>query len=161
MEVVEMKAPIVLEPYNAIAFSERQWRSLLKLPTECSECWDPEYVATVRFGELKLLRYGACEYFMCVPIINAPYARIFVFGTYEVPDLIIDSERKAVIAALKRNRSFRKLLDEYRAGKLMWAYSGEFDDVRDERYPVFYVILNNSRSSIEIPVLSGKPKLGG
>jgi hypothetical protein len=84
-----------------------------------------------------------------------------VFGTYEVPDLIIDSERKAVIAALKRNRSFRKLLDEYQAGKLMWAYSSEFDDVRKRKYPVFYVILNNSNSPIEIPVLSGKPKLGG
>ncbi len=60
----------VLEPQDAVAFSERQWKNLLKLPSECSECWDPEYVATVRLGELKLLHYGACEYFMCMPIIK-------------------------------------------------------------------------------------------
>ena len=152
---------VVLEPYDAVAFSERQWKSLLKLPTKCLECWDPEYVATVRLGELKLLHHGTCEYFMCVSVINAPYARIFVFGTYEVPDLIIDREREAVIGALKRNRSFRKLLDEYRVGKLVWAHASEFDDVRDKKYPVFYVILNNLRSPIEIPVVSEKPKVGG
>jgi len=156
-----MKASMVLEPQTAVAFSEKQWKRLFKLPNKCSECWDPEYVATVRFGELKLLHYGACEYFMCVPIINAPYARIFVFGTYEVPDLIIDREREAVITALKKHRGFRKLLDEYRAGKLMWAYASEFDNVRDKKYPVFYVILNNSRSPVEIPVVSGKSKARG
>jgi hypothetical protein len=86
----------------AIAFSERQWEKVLKLRKSFPECWDPEYVATVRFGELKLLHHGTCEYFMCVPIINAPYARIFTFGTYEVPDLIIDREKAAVIAALKK-----------------------------------------------------------
>jgi hypothetical protein len=156
-----MRRQIVLEPQAAIAFSERQWEKVLKLRKSFPECWDPEYVATVSFGEVKLLHHGTCEYFMCVPIINAPYARIFTFGTYEAPDLIIDEERRAVINALKRNRSFRKLLDKYQTGKLMWAYDSEFDDVRKRKYPVFYVILNNSRSSIEIPVLSGKPKVGG
>jgi len=136
----------------AIAFSERQWKKLLKLPTEYPDCWDPEYAATVRLGELKLLHHGTCEYFMCVPIINAPYARIFTFGTYEVPDLIIDKEKAAVISALKKHRGFRRLLDEYRAGKLIWAYAREFDDVRKRKYPVFYVILNNANSPVELIV---------
>jgi hypothetical protein len=156
-----MRRPIVLEPHTAIAFSERQWRNLLKLPAGCSECWDPEYVANVCIGELKLLHYGACEYFMCVPVINSPYARIFVFGTYEVPDLIIDRDKAAVITALKKHRGFRRLLNKYRAGKLMWAYASEFDDVRKRKYPVFYVILNNSNSPVEIPALSGNSKVGG
>jgi hypothetical protein len=136
----------------AIAFSERQWEKVLKLRKSFPECWDPEYVATVRFGELKLLHHGTCEYFMCVPIINAPYARIFTFGTYEVPDLIIDREKAAVIAALKKHRGFRRLLNEYRAGKLMWAYISDFDDVRNEKYPVFYVILNNADSPVELVI---------
>jgi len=134
----------------AIAFSERQWKNLLKLPTEYPDCWDSEYVATVRLGGLKLLHHGTCEYFMCVPVINAPYARIFVFGTYEVPDLIIDKEKAAVIAALKKHRGFRRLLNKYKAGKLVWAHASEFDDVRDNEYPVFYVILNNADSPVEL-----------
>ncbi len=95
---------------------------------------------------------------------KVPYARIFVFGTYEVTALIIDRERETVITALKRNRSFRRLLrllDKYQAGKLVWAYDSEFDDVRDKKYPVFYVLLNNSKSPIEIPVLSVNSKVGG
>jgi hypothetical protein len=43
----------------------------------------------------------------------------------------------------------------------MWAYASEFDNVRDKKYPVFYVILNNSRSPVEIPVVSGKSKARG
>jgi len=134
----------------AIAFSERQWEKVLKLRKSFPECWDPEYVATVSLGELKLLHHGTCEYFMCVPVINAPYARIFTFGTYDVPDLIIDEERRAVIAALKKHKGFRRLLNKYRAGKLIWAYASEFDDVRKRKYPVFYVILNNANSPVEL-----------
>jgi len=136
----------------AIAFSERQWEKVLKLRKSFPECWDPEYVDTVRLGELKLLHHGTCEYFMCVPIINAPYARIFTFGTYEVPDLIIDKEKASVITALKKHRGFRRLLNKYQAGKLIWAYVSEFNDVREKKFPTFYVVVNTSRSPVELLV---------
>jgi hypothetical protein len=148
----DLKTKVVLEPRTAIAFSERQWKNLFKLPTKCSECWDPEYVAAFHLGDVKLLHHGTCEYFVCVPVIDAPYARVFVYGTYDIPDLIIDWEKKAVIEALKKNASFRRLLNKYRSGKLMWAFASVFDEVRDEKYPVFYVIINNSKASIEIPI---------
>jgi hypothetical protein len=45
--------------------------------------------------------------------------------------------------------------------RLMWAYSSEFDEVRDRKYPVFYVMLNDSKSPIEVPLLSGNTKTVG
>jgi hypothetical protein len=138
--------------HAAVAFSERQWEKVLKLRKRFPECWDPEYAATVPFGEVKLVHHGTCEYFMCVPIINAPYAKILTFGTYEIPDLIIDKEKEAVIAALKENRSFRRLLNKYKSGKLIWAHASEFDEVRKEKFPTFYVVINTSRSEVELLV---------
>jgi len=138
--------------HAAIAFSERQWEKVLKLRKRFPECWDPEYAAEVRIGELKLLHHGTCEYFMCVPVINAPYARILTFGTYEIPDLIIDKEKEAVISALKRHRGFNRLLNKYHAGKLIWAYASEFDEIRGQKFPTFYVIINTSRFPVELLV---------
>jgi hypothetical protein len=136
----------------AVAFSERQWVKVLKLRKSFPECWDPEYAATIRFGEVELVHHGTCEYFVCVPIINAPYARILTFGTYEIPDLIIDEEKEAVITALKKHRGFKRLLNEYHAGKLIWAHSSEFDDVREKKFPTFYVVINTSQSPVELVV---------
>jgi hypothetical protein len=134
----------------AIAFSERQWEKVLKLRKNFPECWDPEYAATIRFGEVELVHHGTCEYFVCVPVINAPYARILTFGTYEIPDLIIDEEKEAVITALKKHRGFKRLLNEHQTGKLIWAYSSEFDDVRRRKFPTFYVVVNTSQSPVEM-----------
>jgi hypothetical protein len=138
--------------HAAIAFSERQWEKVLKLRKNFPECWDPEYAATVPFGEVKLVHHGTCEYFMCVPVINAPYARIIAFGTYDIPDLIIDEEKRAVINALKKHRGFQRLLNKYHAGKLVWAHASEFDGVRGQKFPTFYVIINTSQEPVELLV---------
>jgi hypothetical protein len=138
--------------HAAIAFSERQWEKVLKLRKRFPECWDPECAAVVPFGGVKLMHHGTCEYFMCVPVINAPYARIFTFGTYEIPDLIIDKEKEAVITALKENRSFRRLLNKYKSGKLIWAHASEFNEVRGWKFPNFYVIVNTSQEPVELSI---------
>jgi len=134
-----------LEPGQAMAFTEREWKELLKLPTDCPHCWDPEY--TFRVGNL--VRSGADEYFV-VGAVDAPYAKIIVFGM-ESSDLILDWKKRAVLDALKKHKSFCKLLNRYGVAKVVWVFADMFDKVRNRKYPTFYVVINDSKSVIEIP----------
>ena len=138
-----------LEPRTAIAFSEKEWRELLRLPTDCHHCWDPEYTFEVRIGGIELKRSGCNEYFICGPI-DAPWARVIVFGIYDTPDLVINWQKKAVLDSLKRNRRFRWLLSRYKVARLLWAFADMFDQVRERNYPTFYVIVNDTKSAVEI-----------
>jgi hypothetical protein len=150
--VVEMKEikTRVLKPSKAVAFTEKGW-----------ERW--KRIAREYFIEkgIRLIRYGANEYFMCVSVIDAPFARVIVITVDEVH--LTEDDKRAVVEALRESRAFVSLMKERRVpvARLMWAYSSEFDGVRDGKYPVFYVILNNSKFPIEIPVVSEKPKVGG
>jgi len=141
---------IEIEPYKAVAFTEKEWKELLKFPTDCPHCWDPEYV----FEVSGLVHTGADEYFV-VGDDDEPYAKIIVFGV-ESSDLILDWAKRAALDALKRHRDFRKLLRRYGVGGIVWAFSSEFDDVRHLKYPTFYVIVNDSKSVIRIPLRSKK-----
>jgi hypothetical protein len=84
-----------------------------------------------------------------IPAGQSP-AVLKIFFNPPPQEVSIDREKAAVITALKKHRGFRRLLSEYRAGKLILAYASEFDDVRNEKYPVFYVILNNADSPVEL-----------
>jgi len=136
---------IRLESRNAVAFTEKEWKELLNFPTNCPYCWDPEYIFKIG----KIGRTGADEYFV-VGAVDAPYAKIIVFGV-ESSDLILDWKKRAVLDALKKHKSFRKLLNRYGVARIMWAFADIFDDVRDRKYPTFYVVINDSKSVIEIP----------
>jgi hypothetical protein len=138
-------AMIKLEPRQAIAFTEREWKELLNFPVDCRHCWDPEYTLKIN----GLVHTGADEYFI-VGAVDAPYAKIIVFGV-ESSDLILDWKKRAVLDALKKHKNFRKLLNRYQFAKIVWSYADMFDDVRNKKYPVFYVIVNDSKSVIEIP----------
>jgi hypothetical protein len=137
---------IKLEPRMAIALTKKEWKELLNFPTDCAHCWDPEYVFEID----RLKRTGANEYFI-TGAVDAPYARVFVFGVYDVPDLIIDWQKRAVLNALKEHKDFCKLLNRYGIARIVWAFADMFDKVRDRKYPTFYVVINDSKSTIEIP----------
>jgi hypothetical protein len=137
----------------AIAFSERQWEKVLKLRKSFPECWDPEYAAGVRIGDVKVWHSGDCEYFVCTSKdlrYAHPYAKVLTFGTYEKADLIVDAEKVAVLKALKRHRTFQRLLKIYGRAKILWAYLREFDQVRKKKLPTFYVVVNTSHSPVEL-----------
>jgi hypothetical protein len=138
---------IKLEPRTAIAFSENEWKELFNASTNCTHCWDPEYVVEVN----KFQRTGADEYFI-VGAVNAPYAKILVFSVYDIPRLTIDWQKRAVLEALKMHKDFCKLLNKHGIARLMWAFADEFDKMRNRKYPIFYVVINDSKSTIEIPL---------
>ena len=140
----------VLKPGAAMAFTEEGWKR-----------WrDLARVFLIEKG-IKLLHYGANEYFMCVPVINAPFAKVVVITVDEVH--LTEDDKGAVVEALRKSRAFMSLMKKRNVpmAGLMWAYSSEFDEVRDRKYPVFYVMLNDSNSPIEVPLLSGNSKVGG
>jgi len=143
-------------PENAaVAFSERQWEKVLKLRKSFPECWDPEYAAEVRIGNVKVWHSGDCEYFVCTSKdlrYTHPYAKVLTFGTYEKADLIGDEEKAAVLKALKRHRTFQKLLKTYGWAEIVWAYVSEFDFVRKMKLPTFYVVVNTSKSPVELVI---------
>jgi len=143
-------------PENAaVAFSERQWEKVLKLRKNFPECWDPEYAAEVRIGNVKVWHSGDCEYFVCTSKdlrYTHPYAKVLTFGTYEKADLIGDEEKAAVLKALKRHRTFQKLLKTYGWAEIVWAYVSEFDFVRKMKLPTFYVVVNTSKSPVELVI---------
>ncbi|NAZ24039.1 MAG: hypothetical protein GU346_06275 [Thermocrinis sp.] len=136
----------VLKPKAAIAFTEKGWKRWRGLAIEKG---------------IKLLHYGANEYFMCVPVINAPFAKVVVITVDEV--YLTEDDKRAVVEALRKSRAFMSLMKRRNipVARLMWAYSSEFDEVRDRKYPVFYVVLNDSNSPIEVPLLSGNTKTVG
>jgi hypothetical protein len=138
----------------AIAFSERQWEKVLKLRKNFPECWDPEYAAEVRIGNVKVWHSGDCEYFVCTSKnidLTTPYAKILTFGTYEKADLVVDKEKEAVLKALKKHRAFQQLLKVYGWAEIVWAHLREFDSVR-KKLPTFYVVVNTSQSPVELLV---------
>ncbi len=139
----------------AIAFSERQWEKLLKLRKSFPECWDPEYAAGVEIGNVKVWHSGDCEYFVCTSKdldLCIPYAKVLTFGTYEKADLILDEEKAAVLKALKRHRTFQRLLKAYGWAEIIWAYVSGFDKVRKIKLPTFYVVVNTSHSPVELVI---------
>ncbi len=139
----------------AIAFSERQWEKVLKLRKSFPECWDPEYAAGVQIGNVKVWHSGDCEYFVCTSKdlrYAEPYAKVLTFGTYEKADLIVDKEKEAVLRALKRHRTFQRLLKRYGRAEILWAYVSEFDGVRKMKLPTFYVVVNTSHSPVELVI---------
>jgi hypothetical protein len=79
-----------------------------------------------------------------------PYAKVLTFGTYEKADLIVDKEKEAVLKALKRHRTFQRLLNTYGWAEIIWAYVSEFDKVRKRKLPTFYVVVNTSHSPVEL-----------
>jgi len=126
---------------------------VLKLRKRFPECWDPEYAAGVGIGGVKVWHSGDCEYFVCTSKdlrYAEPYAKVLTFGTYEKADLIGDEEKVAVLRALKRHRTFQRLLKVYGRAEIIWAYVSEFDDVRRNKFPTFYVVVNTSHSPVEL-----------
>jgi hypothetical protein len=139
----------------AIAFSERQWVKVMKLRKSFPECWDPEYAAGVRIGNVKVWHSGDCEFFVCTSEnldYATPYAKVLTFGIAEAADLIVREEKIAVLKALKRHRTFQKLLKRYGWAEIVWAYVNEFDEVRRRKFPTFYVVVNTSSSPVELLV---------
>ena len=132
----------VLEPHTAIAFSERQW-----------EAWKSAAKDYLVERDISIIITGLRGYL--------PFARVVIitFGDVE----ITDKEKEAVVEALKKNRSFRRLME--RAGvsdvKLVWRNTEGSDWVldekghvklRDKKPPAFYVIVNDEEKPVEIPV---------
>ncbi len=138
MRTLKTKA---LEPHTAIAFSERQW-----------ERWRAVARDYLVERDISLIITGLRGYL--------PFARVVIitFGDVE----ITDSEKEAVVEALKRNRSFRRLME--RAGGfagVVWENTYGDDFVMDENGhirlkgktpPVFYVMVNDTEKPVEIPV---------
>jgi len=130
-----------LEPHTAIAFSERQW-----------ERWKKAAGDYLVERDISLIITGLRGYLS--------FARVVVITFDDVE--ITNSEKEAVVEALKRNRSFRKLME--RAGgvvQLVWKDTHGSDLVMDEngrvrlkgkKPPVFYVLVNDKERAVEIPV---------
>ena len=140
----------VIKPNTAIAFTEEGWKR-----------WRDLARAFLIEKGIKLLYYGANEYFMCVSVINAPFAKVIVITVDEVH--LTEDDKRAVVEALRKSRAFMSLMRKRNVpvARLMWAYSSEFDNVRDRKYPIFYALLNDSKSPIEVPLLSGNSKVVG
>jgi len=104
---------------------------------------------------VKVWHSGDCEYFVCTSKdlrYAQPYAKVLTFGTYEKADLIGDEDKAAVLKALKRHRTFQKLLKTYGWAEIVWAYVREFDSVRRKKLPTFYVVINTSPEAVELIV---------
>ncbi len=138
MRTLKTKA---LEPHTAIAFSERQWERWRAVARDYLVERDISLIITGLRGQL-------------------PFARIVVITFSDVE--ITDSEKEAVAEALRRNRSFRRLMEK--AGGfagVVWENTHGSDLVMDEegrirlkgkKPPVFYVLVNDTEKPIEIPV---------
>jgi hypothetical protein len=134
---------VKLLPNQAVAFSEKQYQRFLK--------------QVKSLNELQLYRHGENQFYTAIPLLKSylPFAEIKVI-TVE-PDRIFTHETKPIREALKRNKAFRQLLKKgnYPVWQLVWKYSfsiDEFEEIKKLRYPVFYVILNNSNEVVEISV---------
>ncbi len=138
MEALKMKA---LEPHTAIAFSERQWNNWVRKATDYLIEKEIYLVMTGLRGHL-------------------PFARVVIITICGVE--ITDSEKEAVIEALKRNRLFRRLMEENGgAVQLAWENTRGSDLLIDEKGrvrlkskkpPVFYVLVNDKENPVELPV---------
>ncbi len=138
MRTLKTKA---LEPHTATAFSERQWERWRVVARDYLVEKDISIIKTGLRGQL-------------------PFARVVIITFSDVE--ITDSEKEAVVEALKRNRSFRRLME--RAGgdvQLVWENTYGDDFVMDENGrirlkgktpPVFYVVVNDTEKPVEIPV---------
>ena len=138
MKTLKTKA---LKPHTAIAFTERQWKRWREVARDYLVERDISLIITGLRGYL-------------------PFARVVIitFGDVE----ITDSEKEAVVEAVKRNRSFRRLME--RAGGfagVVWENTYGDDFVMDEEGhvrlkgktpPVFYVMVNDTEKPVEIPV---------
>jgi len=138
MKTLKTKA---LEPHTAIAFSERQW-----------ERWKFAARDYLVERDISLIITGLRGYL--------PFARVVVITFDDVE--ITDDEKEAVVEALKRNRSFRRLMERAGGdGQLVWEDTQGGDLVmgedgrirlRGEKPPVFYVLVNDKERAVEIPV---------
>jgi hypothetical protein len=138
MKTLKTKA---LEPHTAIAFTERQWKRWREVARDYLVERDISLIITGLRGYL-------------------PFARVVVitFGDVE----ITDDEKEAVVEALKRNRSFRRLMERAGGvGQLVWEDTqggdlviGEDGRIRliGKKPPVFYVLVNDKERAVEIPV---------
>jgi hypothetical protein len=140
-----------LNPNEALVLSEKQLEQFfkrIKLLKERNEF------------NINLYRHAENKFYTAIPLFKTylPFAEIEVITTE--PDRIFDSvenEVKPIRQALKRNKRFKLLLESKNipVWQLVWKYSfsvEEFEEIRKIKYPLFYVILNNSRESIEIPL---------
>jgi hypothetical protein len=139
MRTLKTKA---LEPHTAIAFTERHWNNWVRRATD--------YLIE---KEIYLMITGLRGYL--------PFARVVVITFGKVGDEITDDEKEAVVKALKRNRSFRRLMGRAGGGQLVWENTHGSDLLIDEhgrvrlrskKPPVFYVLVNDKKKPVEIPV---------
>lgn len=138
MRTLKTKA---LEPHTAIVFTERQW-----------ERWKEAARDYLVERDISLIITGLRGYL--------PFARVVVITFDDVE--ITNEEKEAVVEALRRNRSFKRLMG--RAGgevQLVWENTHGDDFVMDEngrvrlkgkKPPVFYVLVNDKERAVEIPV---------
>jgi hypothetical protein len=140
MRALKTKA---LEPHTAIAFTERHWNN-----------WVRETKDYFIEKEIYLMITGLRGYL--------PFARVVVITFGKVGDEITDDEKEAVAEAVKKNRSFRRLMgkaggvgqwvwENTRGGDLLIDENGRMR-LRDKNPPVFYVLVNDKEESVDIPV---------
>jgi hypothetical protein len=132
-----------LEPHTAIAFTERQWNNWVRKTKD--------YLIE---KEIYLMITGLRGYL--------PFARVVVITFGKVGDEITDDEKEVVAEALKKNRSFRRLMEKTGGdGQLVWENTRGSDLLIDEngcvrlvskKPPAFYVLVNDKGKPVEMPV---------
>ena len=138
MRTLKTKA---LEPHTAIAFSERQW-----------ERWKRAVKDYLVEKDISIMITGLRGYL--------PFARVVVITFDDVE--ITDREKEAAADALRKSRSFRRLMEKAGGeGQLVWEDTQGSDLVmgedgrirlRGKKPPVFYVLVNDTEKPVEIPV---------
>lgn len=134
-----MRNALKLEPNKAVAFSEKQYQRFLKQAKNLKE----------------LYKHAENQFYAATPLLTTylPFVEVKVL-TVEPCRIFasIESDMKPIKEALKNNKSFRKLIRL--SWTMVWKFSfsiDEFEEIKKIKYPVFYVILNNSDQTIEIP----------
>jgi len=139
-----------LEANQALAFSEKQWKRFIKQVKQLKE----------QGGiNISIYSHGENEFYTAIPLLKTslPFAEVKVITVEPERIFTIDDETKIIRQALKKSRGFKRIvnLNNVPVWELVWKYSfsvEDFEEIRKIEYPLFYVVLNNSKESIEIPL---------